>query len=196
MRPGRRCPRDPREAPGQHQTPGRGVDQERAAVAEVTRPLSGAQLVADQPVGRVGVGDTEQRLRKAHQHDALARAEPILLQERLYSQLIAARAADAPGKLERARPDARPGRTVDGGKLQQLGDAGRLVGAMRGADPGPVRIFAERWPVSEEMGAHVPTPRCWPEAGAAPPAAARNHYRILPRSGRSAARISRSVLDR
>ena len=127
------------EATGQHQAPGRGVDQKRAAAAEVARPVAGAQLVADQPVGGVGIGDPQQRLGEAHQHDALARAEAVLLQERLDAQLIAAGVADALGQLERARPDARPGRIVDRGELEQLGDAGRLVGAMRGADPDPVR---------------------------------------------------------
>jgi hypothetical protein len=66
------------QATGQHQTPGRGIDQQRAALAEMARPFAGAQLVADQPVGRLGVGDPEQRLGETHQHDALARAEAVL----------------------------------------------------------------------------------------------------------------------
>ena len=130
-------------------------------LAEMARPFAGAQLVADQPVGRLGVGDPEQRLGETHQHDALARAEAVLSQECLHAQLIAAGVPHASGEMERARPDTFPGRVVDRGELEQLGDAGRLVGPMSGADPDPVRVLAEGWPVFEETGGHVPTPRCW-----------------------------------
>ena len=62
------------------------------------------------------------------------------MQERLDAELVAAGAPDPPGQLERARPDARPGRLVERGELEQLGDAGRLVGPVRLTDSDPARV--------------------------------------------------------
>ena len=59
----------------QHQAPGGGIDEQRLGLAQVVRPLPDRDLVGDQPVGRVGVRDAQQRLREAHQHDALLRGE-------------------------------------------------------------------------------------------------------------------------
>ena len=52
---------------GQHQRPGRGVDEERFRVAEMARPIGLAELVADQPVDGLGIGDAQQRLGEAEQ---------------------------------------------------------------------------------------------------------------------------------
>ena len=46
---------EPHDAAGEHQAPGRGVHEQRLAVAEMARPVAGAQLVGDQAVGRVVV---------------------------------------------------------------------------------------------------------------------------------------------
>ena len=106
---------------GQHQPPGRGVDQERAAAAEMARPFAGAQLVADQPVGGVGVGDAQQRLGEAHQHDALARAQLVFVQE-----CLDARA----GRRRRAGP-ARPARARAPGCAPWCGRRPRRARAAR-----------------------------------------------------------------
>ena len=36
------------------------------------RPIGAGELVADQPIDRVGIGNAQQRLGEAHQRDALA----------------------------------------------------------------------------------------------------------------------------
>ena len=55
----------------QHQAPGGGVDEQRWAHAEMRAPVAGRELVADQHVARRGVGDTQKRLREAHQRHPL-----------------------------------------------------------------------------------------------------------------------------
>ena len=62
----------PNDAARQQQRPGRGVDEQRLAFSQVRLPIRGAELVGDEPVGRVGVGNAQQRLGEAHQDDAFA----------------------------------------------------------------------------------------------------------------------------
>ena len=54
------------EFAGDEQTPGRGVDEQRAALAEVRAPVGVADLVADQRVTGGLVGDAQQRLGQTH----------------------------------------------------------------------------------------------------------------------------------
>ena len=68
---------------GDHQAPGRGVDEDRRALAEMGAPVAPGELVADQPVGRGGVGHAQQRLGQAHQGDALLAGERELLHQRV-----------------------------------------------------------------------------------------------------------------
>ena len=84
----------------------------------MARPFAGAQLVADQPVGGLSVGDPQQRLGEAHQHDAFPGAQLVFVEERFDPELIAAGAPDPPGQLERTRPDAGFGALVDRGELE------------------------------------------------------------------------------
>ena len=110
---------------GQQQREGRGIDEGRAAVAHLLGPVGTRQLVGDQVVGGLGVGNAQQRLGQAHQRDAFVRAEVIGLQEgvepgrlvaahrldqgardRLRLALLAA-AASAPDPAVRARPHSR-----------------------------------------------------------------------------------------
>ena len=58
-------------SPREHQTPGRSIDEHRIARTHVLPPVPGQQLVRDQLVGSVAVGDTEQRLCETHEDDAL-----------------------------------------------------------------------------------------------------------------------------
>ena len=66
---------EPDEPAGQHQAEGRGVDEQAVGGAEVLLPAPLADLLGDQRIGRVGVGDAQQRLGKAHQDDALLGGE-------------------------------------------------------------------------------------------------------------------------
>ena len=59
------------ELAGDHQAPGRGVDEQRRRLAHVRAPVALADLVADQRVARRAIGDAQQRLGEAHQRDAL-----------------------------------------------------------------------------------------------------------------------------
>ena len=54
---------------GQHQPPGGG------------RPVGAGELVLDQGIGGLGIGDAQQRLRQAHQDDPLLGIQAVLLQE-------------------------------------------------------------------------------------------------------------------
>ena len=48
------------QPPGQHQCPSRGVDKDRIGMAEMARPIGLAELVADQLVDGLGVGNAQQ----------------------------------------------------------------------------------------------------------------------------------------
>ncbi len=50
---------------GQHQRPGRGVDEDRFGPAEMAFPIRLADLVADQPVDRLRIGNPQQGLGEA-----------------------------------------------------------------------------------------------------------------------------------
>ncbi len=69
----------------QHQGPGRGVDQQRLRMAEVAGPILPGDLVADEPILSLGVGDAQERLGQAHQHHALVAGKRVLLRERIHA---------------------------------------------------------------------------------------------------------------
>ena len=69
------------EASGQHQAPGRGVDQERVGASEMARPVAGADGLGDQPVHGFAIGDAQQCLGEAEQQHPLFAREPILMKE-------------------------------------------------------------------------------------------------------------------
>ena len=66
---------------GQQQRPGGRVDQRRARLAEMGRPVRRADLVLDQRIDGLGVGHAQQRLGQAHERHALAAREPVLREE-------------------------------------------------------------------------------------------------------------------
>ena len=68
-------------APGQHQAIGRGIDQKRAGMAEMLRPVAAADGAGDQAVGGGAVGDAEQRLGQAEQQDPFPARKTIFVQE-------------------------------------------------------------------------------------------------------------------
>ncbi len=68
-------------AAGEHQRPGRGVDEQRAAAAEMAIPVRRRHLVADQPfLGQI-VGHPQKRLGDAHQEHALLRRQAVFVEE-------------------------------------------------------------------------------------------------------------------
>ena len=67
---------------GDDEPPGRGIDEQRASAIEMRCPVAFRDLVADQRVARRRIGNTQQRLGKAHQRNALLTGERILLNQR------------------------------------------------------------------------------------------------------------------
>ena len=126
--------------PGQHQGPGRGVDEDRAGMAEMALPIGGGDLVADQPVDRVAVGDAQQRLGEAHQRHPLGRRQRVFVQEGVDPAMRRALVAHRGDEAARGRLDAAVGggRQLGGGEDQRIG--GGFVAAVgrldRRAQPG------------------------------------------------------------
>ena len=71
-------------APGQHQRPGRRVDQRREGLPEMRTPVRRRDLVFDQVVDGLGIGYAQQRLGQAHEADAFVGGEAILVEEGLH----------------------------------------------------------------------------------------------------------------
>ena len=69
------------QRPADDEAPGRGVDQGRVRLALVAAPVALAELVGDQAVGGLGIGDAQERLGEREQGHALLRVQPIFLQE-------------------------------------------------------------------------------------------------------------------
>ena len=89
---------------GEHQAPDRGVDEPRVRLAAVGAPVPRTDFLGDQPVGCGLVRDSQQRLREAHQRDALAVRQAEFLQKDIErSRAVGGPAAafhHAPGVLE------------------------------------------------------------------------------------------------
>src|SRR6185295_17506211 len=66
---------------GQQQGKGRGVDERRVRSAELLRPVRPGELVGDEFIGGVRVGDPKQRFGEAHHRDALVRSEVVGVEE-------------------------------------------------------------------------------------------------------------------
>ncbi len=90
---------------GEHQAPGRRVHQHRLRLPDVPLPVRLAELVADQRVGGVLVGDAQQRLGHAHQQHAFLAAEVVLAHEGLDHALVAHARAHAPDQRGRGGGD-------------------------------------------------------------------------------------------
>ncbi len=108
--------------PGQHQRPGRGIDEEALAVAEVRFPVGVGDLVGDQLVDGLGVRHAQQRLGQAHQHDALLGGELVLVHEGLDAALLAGFPADDAHEVAGALVDAGLLVRRELGQLQQIAD--------------------------------------------------------------------------
>ncbi len=132
------------QSSGQHQRPGRGIDEERAGMAEMALPIGRGDLVADQPVDGLGIGDPQQRLGDTHQRDALGRGQRVFLQKGVEPAPAEALAADRHDQPARGRGDpvARIRGDLGGGEDACIGLG--LVEAMRVADRRPQRRLRRR----------------------------------------------------
>ena len=96
----------PHDLPGEHQAPGRGVDEQRFGLAEMRAPVARGDLVGDQLVGGRVVGDAQQRLGQAHQDHAFLRGQVVLAQEGVEPGALHARSAHAFDQLRGTRRNA------------------------------------------------------------------------------------------
>ena len=97
----------PHDAPGEHQAPGRRIDEQRLRVAEMRGPVARGDLVRDQLVGGCIVGNAQQRLRQAHQDYAFLRRQIVLAQERVEAGALHAVSCARPRPVARARAAMR-----------------------------------------------------------------------------------------
>ena len=126
------------EAAGEHQSPGRGIDEKRIRTGRHGAPMLAADLVGDELVRRVGVGNAQQRLGKAHQHHALLGGERVFLHEGVDAALLAAPGPHRGDKLAGEFGDLRGLALIEprlGGKRAH---EGRLVRKEHGGDGAPV----------------------------------------------------------
>ena len=79
---------------GQHQAPGRGIDQHRIGLAQMFLPVGIGQFVANQRVGGGLVGNAQQRFGHAHQQHAFLTAEVVLAHEGFNHALMVGTHAD------------------------------------------------------------------------------------------------------
>jgi len=73
---------------GHHQRPGRGIDKQRARMAEMLFPVGTAELVADQALPGLGIGDSQQCLGDAHEQHAFVRGQAVFMQECIDTTLV------------------------------------------------------------------------------------------------------------
>ncbi len=90
---------------GQHQPPGRRVDEQGITDAKMILPVGGANLVRYKPIGGIGVGYPKQSLGDTHQQHSLVRRQVVLLQESLDTTFIARVLTNRAHQLFRSRPD-------------------------------------------------------------------------------------------
>ena len=133
---------------GQQQAPGGGVDQDGARPAKMRVPVGVAELVADQPVGRVLVGNAQQGLGDAHQQHALLRAQVVLAHERLDHRRIGGANARALDQAHRGGLHRRLLRGRQSRLLEQFLQVRGLVAQGGGGD-----ALAQRRRVRGQFGA-------------------------------------------
>jgi hypothetical protein len=125
---------EPHHLAADHQAEGGRVDQQAVRAPEVLLPLAAADLLGDQCVHGLLVGDAQQRLGEAQQDDALVRAEPIFGHEGVDAAVLVAVGAGGADDLGGAIGDAGALVGSEDGALQQAVHQPRLVHQMPGGD--------------------------------------------------------------
>ncbi len=120
---------------GDQQAPGRGIDEDGRAVAEMGPPVALAELVPDQPVGGGGIGDAQQRLGQAHQRDPLLAGEGKFLHQRVdagRARALGPHRQDQPpgGRLHRRRLPGRRGAPPPAAAGRQTASSSRHAAVM------------------------------------------------------------------
>ena len=95
------------ELAGDDQAPGGGIDEDRAAAAQMLAPLAAREFVADEGIARGGVRDTQQRLGQAHERHAFAAREAEFGHQRGHPALLALTLAQGLGEFGSQTFDAR-----------------------------------------------------------------------------------------
>src|SRR5207253_543548 len=83
----------------QQQRKGRRINEGRLRCPELLRPIRASQLVGDQLIGRVRIGNAQQSLGETHHRDALVRPEVVGVEE----SIDAARLVRADALYQRSR---------------------------------------------------------------------------------------------
>ncbi len=125
------------QAPGQHEAPGRCVDQHRFAATEMFLPVGLAELVADQLVGGGLVGDAQQRLGHAHEQHTFLAGQVVLAHERFDHALLAGAQAYARDELGRTRQHQRAFGRRQAGLVEQFLDGLGFIARPGCGDTGP-----------------------------------------------------------
>ena len=127
------------QAPGQHQAPGRGIDEHRIAAAKVLLPVRFAELVADQLVRGRAVRHAQQRLGDAHQQHAFLAGKVVLTHERFDRALLAGARAHLRDQVDRLLDNGLTLRCGQARLCEQFVDRFRLVARPRRGDRCPLR---------------------------------------------------------
>ncbi len=77
------------------------------------RPIGAGELVADQPIDRVGIGNAQERLGEAHQRDALAARQREFVEEGVDAAFAVALTPRFEHEAARRRGDPRRRRLID-----------------------------------------------------------------------------------
>ncbi len=75
------------DVPRQHQAPGRGIDEQRVGIARMRAPVAGTDLLGNEAISGVVVGNAQQRLGQAQQHHAFPGAQRIFEQEGIETRM-------------------------------------------------------------------------------------------------------------
>ena len=127
---------------GDDQAPGGGIDEDGRGLAHVGLPVAVADLVTDERIARLAVGNAQQRLGQAHQRHAFLAGEREFLDQRLDAAGTRPGTqpfAQAAGQLVHARLEARVGQRGVLGLGQQPGDTFGFGAAPGGRDGGTAR---------------------------------------------------------
>ncbi len=82
------------QAAGQHQRPSRGVDKDRARASEMAFPVRLTDLVPDQPVDGLRIGDAQQCFGETQKSHPLGRGQRVFVQKRVDAALAEPLATD------------------------------------------------------------------------------------------------------